>query len=122
MKLAVTAASGQLGSAIVNEAITQLGRQSIIGIARNPEKATHLGVEIRQGDYNNREQYQYALKGTEVVLLVSGTAFTWRLTSNTLIIILWMVKYPIVQAKAGVPIPPVMNWPGHTWKWSQGMN
>jgi NAD(P)H dehydrogenase (quinone) len=72
MKLAVTAANGQLGSVIVNEAITQLGRQNIIGIARNPEKATHLGVEIRQGDYNNRDQYQHALKGTEVVLLVSG--------------------------------------------------
>ncbi len=72
MKLAVTAASGQLGVAIVNEAIRQLGSQNIIGIARNPEKAVHLGLEIRQGDYNNGEEYQNALKGIEVVLLVSG--------------------------------------------------
>ncbi len=72
MKLAVTAASGQLGAAIVNEAIRLLGSQNIIGIARNPEKAVHLGLEIRQGDYNNGEEYEHALKGIEVVLLVSG--------------------------------------------------
>ena len=72
MKLAVTAASGQLGTAIVNEAIRQLGSQNVIGIARNPEKAAHLGVEIRQGDYNKKEEYEYALKGIDVVLLVSG--------------------------------------------------
>ena len=72
MKLAVTAASGQLGTAIVNEAIRQLGSQNVIGIARNPEKAAHLGVEIRQGDYNKKEEYEYALKGIEIVLLVSG--------------------------------------------------
>ena len=72
MKLAVTAASGQLGAAIVNEAIRQLGSQNVIGITRNPEKADHPGLEIRQGDYNNREEYEHALKGIEVVLLVSG--------------------------------------------------
>jgi len=72
MKLAVTAASGQLGTAIVNEAIRQLGSQHVIGIARNPEKAAHLGVEIRQGDYNKWDEYEHALKGIEVVLLVSG--------------------------------------------------
>ena len=72
MKLAVTAANGQLGSAIVKEAVSQLGSRNVIGIARNPEKAVHLGVEIRQGDYNKREEYEHALKGIEVVLLVSG--------------------------------------------------
>ncbi len=41
-QLAVTAASGQLGAAIVKEAIRQLGIQNVIGIARNPEKAAHL--------------------------------------------------------------------------------
>jgi len=50
MKLAVTAASGQLGAAIVNEAIRKLGSQNLIGVARNTEKAAHLGVEVRHGD------------------------------------------------------------------------
>jgi NAD(P)H dehydrogenase (quinone) len=72
MRLAITAASGQLGAAIVNEAVRQIGSKHVIGIARNPEKAAHPVVEIRQGDYNDEEGYRHALKGIEVVLLVSG--------------------------------------------------
>jgi NAD(P)H dehydrogenase (quinone) len=72
MKLAVTAASGQLGSAIVREAFVQLGRNSVIGIARHPEKTVHLDVEIRPGDYNNEEPFKQALEDIEVLLLVSG--------------------------------------------------
>ncbi len=72
MKIAVTAANGQLGGAIVTEAIRQLGSQQVIGIARNPEKAAHLSIEIRQGDYNSREMYEKALEDIDVVLLVSG--------------------------------------------------
>ena len=49
MKIAAIAANGQLGTAIVREAIRQLGSQNVIGIARNPEKAAHLDVEIRSG-------------------------------------------------------------------------
>ena len=44
----------------------------MIGVARTPEKASHLGVEIRKGDYNNKEDFDLALKGIDVVLLVSG--------------------------------------------------
>lgn len=72
MKLAVTAANGHLGAAIVNEAVRQIGSQHVIGITRNPEKTAPTDVEIRQGDYNDREGYRHALQGIEVVLLVSG--------------------------------------------------
>ena len=72
MKLAVTEASGQLGAAIIREAIRQLGSQDVTGIARKQEKAVHLGVKIHQGDYNKREEYEHALKGIEVLLLISG--------------------------------------------------
>ncbi|NIJ45639.1 NAD(P)H dehydrogenase (quinone) [Wenyingzhuangia heitensis] len=72
MKIAVTSASGQLGSAIVKQLIKEIGKENIIGIARTTSKATHLGVEIREGDYNNREQFNTALKGVDAVLLVSG--------------------------------------------------
>jgi len=72
MRLAITAASRQLGAAIVNEAVRQLGSKHVIGIARNPEKTAHPVVGFRQGDYNDEEGYRHALKGIEVVLLVSG--------------------------------------------------
>ena len=72
MKIAVTSASGQLGSAIVKQLIQEIGNDNVIGIARTPEKAEHLGIEIRKGDYNIREQFDEALKGVDAVLLVSG--------------------------------------------------
>jgi NAD(P)H dehydrogenase (quinone) len=72
MKIAVTAANGKLGSSIVNELIKEIGRENIIGIMRTPEKASHLGIEIRKGDYNSREEFNSALKGIDSVLLISG--------------------------------------------------
>ena len=72
MKIAVTTASGALGSEIIKALVKEVGNKNIIGIARSPEKATHLGIEIRKGDYNNKEDFNKALKGTDVVLLVSG--------------------------------------------------
>lgn len=72
MKIAVTSASGQLGSAIAKQLIKVIGKDNVIGIARTPERAKHLGIEIRQGDYNNRAHFDKALQGVNAVLLVSG--------------------------------------------------
>lgn len=74
MKIAVTSASGKLGSAIVKQLIADIGKDNVIGIARTPENAQHLGVEVRKGDYNSREQFDEALQGIDAVLLVSGMA------------------------------------------------
>ncbi len=73
MKIAVTAASGQLGAAIIQELSRKLSPANITGIARNPNKVQNLGVEIRQGNYDQRAQFDEALKDIEVLLLVSGT-------------------------------------------------
>lgn len=72
MKVAITTASGQLGSSIINLLTNEIGKDKVIGIARTPEKAEHLGVEIRKGDYNEKADFEKALKGIDVVLLVSG--------------------------------------------------
>jgi len=72
MKVAVTAASGALGSEIIKNLVSLIGSENVIGIARTPEKAKYLGVEIRKGDYNKKEDFDAALKGIDVVLLVSG--------------------------------------------------
>ena len=72
MKVAVTAASGNLGRAIINSLLKQLPNDQIIGIARTVEKAKDLGVEIRKGDYNNKADFVEALKGIDTVLIVSG--------------------------------------------------
>ncbi|NNL01730.1 MAG: SDR family oxidoreductase [Eudoraea sp.] len=72
MKIAVTAASGQLGSSIVNRLKKEIGKENVIGIVRTPEKASHLGIEVRKGNYNSREDFILALKGIDSVLLISG--------------------------------------------------
>jgi len=72
MKIAVTASSGQLGSSIVSALKKEIGAENVIGIVRTPENATHLGVEVRKGDYNSRDEFNEALKGVDKVLLISG--------------------------------------------------
>jgi NAD(P)H dehydrogenase (quinone) len=72
MKIAVTSVSGKLGTSIARFLIGEIGKENVIGIARTPERAAHLGIEIRKGDYNSREDFEVALEGVDTVLLVSG--------------------------------------------------
>ena len=72
MKIAVTAASGSLGGEIVRQLVADIGKDNVVGIARTPSKAEHLGIKVRQGDYNSKSDFESALKGVEVVLIVSG--------------------------------------------------
>ena len=72
--IAITAASGQLGRAIVKALTTKNRTDIVIAIARTPDNARDLGVEVRKGDYTDRAGFERALKGVDVVLLVSGMA------------------------------------------------
>ncbi len=72
MKIAVTAATGQLGGAIVKALITLIGKENVVGIARTPSKLDGLGIEARKGDYSNKADFDEALKGIDALLLVSG--------------------------------------------------
>jgi len=72
MKIAVTAANGQLGSSVVNELIQLIGKKNVFGIVRSQKKASHLGIEVRKGDYNSSDDFNAALKGIDAVLLISG--------------------------------------------------
>lgn len=72
MKVAVTAASGKLGKEIVKATVSLLSKSDVIGLARTPERAASLGIEIRPGDYNDKEGLEKSLKGIDVLLLVSG--------------------------------------------------
>lgn len=71
-KIAVTTASGNLGATTINQLKQETGKENIIGIARTPGKAASLGVEIRKGDYNHKEEFVSALKDVYAVFLVSG--------------------------------------------------
>lgn len=60
MRIAVTAASGQLAQAIIEATATLVGPGNVVGIARTPSKAQGQGVEIRQGDYADQESFARA--------------------------------------------------------------
>ena len=70
--IAVTAASGHLGAAIVRATGEVVGRDRVVGLARTPARAGSLGVEVRPGDYDSPEQLGRSLEGVDVLLLVSG--------------------------------------------------
>jgi len=72
MRPAILAATGQLGSAIVAATVASIGADNVVALARTPSKAQHLGVEVRPGDYNDRDQLEQSLVGIDAVLLVSG--------------------------------------------------
>jgi len=73
MKVAVTSASGKLGSAIAKSLIEEIGVNRVVGIARSPENAEALGVEIRKGDYDLKQDFIRAFRDIDVVLLVSSS-------------------------------------------------
>jgi len=74
MTIAVTAVSGQLGGEIAKAVVAMDSAEAIVGLARTPEKAKGLGIEIRPGDYDDRDRLRASLVGVETVLLVSGMA------------------------------------------------
>jgi NAD(P)H dehydrogenase (quinone) len=71
-KIAITMASGRLGSSIINELKKHIPLKNIVGLARTPEKAKALEVEIRKADYNQKQDFLNALEGIDTLLLISG--------------------------------------------------
>jgi len=74
MTLAVTAVTGQLGSAIAEALIAMNTGETIIGLARSPANAKGLGIDVRPGDYDDADQLRASLSGVDTLLLVSGMA------------------------------------------------
>ena len=72
MKIAVTSASGALGSTVVRQLLKTEAPASVVALARTPEKAKDLGVEVRKADYSDEGQFREALRDIDIVLLISG--------------------------------------------------
>lgn len=73
MKIAITGATGQLGQLVVNKLKEKGYNDNIVAIARSAQKATNLGVEVREADYDKPETLNNALSGIETLLLISGS-------------------------------------------------
>lgn len=72
MKIAVTGATGQLGRLIIKRLRGKVPASDIVALARAPEKAADLGLEVREADYARPETLGPALAGIDTLMLVSG--------------------------------------------------
>ncbi len=72
MKVAVTAASGRLGHALLEALSGKLGAEGVIAVARSPEKIDAPHVETRRGDYNAPDEMTDALREVDTVVMISA--------------------------------------------------
>ena len=75
MSIVVTAATGQLGTLVVDELLQRVPADQVVAVARNAEKAAPLadrGVEVRIADYNDEGALAKVFEAGDTVLLISG--------------------------------------------------
>ncbi|RYZ63606.1 MAG: NAD-dependent epimerase/dehydratase family protein, partial [Proteobacteria bacterium] len=80
-KILVTGASGHVGRLTLEKLLEKKSADELIALVRDPTKAQDLealGIELRTGDYLDRNSLLRAFQGVEKVMLTSATAFTDR--------------------------------------------
>ena len=78
MTIAITGATGQLGRLAIAALKARVPAAGIIALVRDPAKAADLGVEARAFDYWQAEAQIDALKGVDVLALISSNDFNDR--------------------------------------------
>lgn len=73
MKIAITGATGQLGQLVVSKLKDQGSADNIIALVRSVQKASDLGVEVREANYDKPGTLESALSGIDTLLLISGS-------------------------------------------------
>ncbi|WP_340012601.1 SDR family oxidoreductase [Paenibacillus sp. FSL H7-0690] len=75
MKIAITGATGQFGSLVIEALLKTVPASDLVVSVRNPEKASDLqarGVEVRHGDFDQPETLESAFAGVDRLLIVSA--------------------------------------------------
>ena len=89
MTIAVTAATGQLGTLVVDALLERTSPDQIVAIARDAAKAEALaakGVDVRIASYDDPAALSEALVGNDQVLLISGNEFGKRTVQDRIVI------------------------------------
>lgn len=77
----ITGANGRLGTATIEQLMSKKPNLSVAGFVRSEEKGAEiaeLGAELRIGDYYDKPSIDYALKGVEILLLISSSSLENR--------------------------------------------
>jgi NAD(P)H dehydrogenase (quinone) len=83
--IAVTGATGALGSLVIDHLLARTSAERVVAIARNPGKATALeakSLQVRIADHDDRPAVDGALAGIDVLLLISGNEFGKRMVQH----------------------------------------
>ena len=89
MTIAVTAATGQLGTLVVDSLLDRVPASEIVAVVRDADKAQPLadkGVTVRLAPYDDAAALVTALEGVDKVLLISGNEFGQRLAQHSNVI------------------------------------
>jgi NAD(P)H dehydrogenase (quinone) len=81
MTIAVTAATGHLGTLVVDALLERTTADQVVAIVRDAAKAEPLaakGVDVRVASYDDPDALKNALAGVDRVLLISGSEFGKR--------------------------------------------
>jgi len=84
-RILVTGASGNIGRQTLTHLLRRLPARDVVGLARDPARLAELaaeGIEVRQGDYFDRDGLVRAFDGIDKLMLVSATAFGDRNTQH----------------------------------------
>lgn len=82
MSLAVTGATGALGTLVIEKLLETVPPADIVAVVRNSEKAAPLaqrGVTVRVADYDEPDALTAALEGVQSLLLISSSEVGQRL-------------------------------------------
>ena len=85
-KIAVTAATGQLGRLVVEELLQRVPADQVVAVVRDAGKAQPIadkGVEVRVASYDDPAALRTALEGVDRVLLISGNEVGQRVPQHT---------------------------------------
>jgi len=105
MKTGITGATGQLGGLVVEKLKEKGLSANIVALVRNTEKASGLGVEAREFDYNNPDKLVDALQDIEKLILISGNELGKRAEQHANVIeaakkanVKWIVYTSLLHA------------------------
>jgi len=77
MTIAVTAASGGLGEAILKYLVDEIGADNVCAVARSPDRVGMPGIEKRVGDYESVAELTAAFRGIDTVVMISAPVGDW---------------------------------------------
>jgi len=72
VRIAVTAASGRLGSAILPILSDAIGPGNVVAVVRHPEKIQLPGIKVRKANYEQLQELSDAFAGIDTVLMIAA--------------------------------------------------